>query len=332
MKAHIFAAVAFAALPFLTESAAALAAEQSQSRGQRNNMRFRAMDDNGDGRITRAEWQGNDRSFRNHDWNGDGVLSGDEVRVGGTRQRNPNDPDDKGFYDWTPQGFRSLDLNRDNRITRQEWQYDLELFLRADRNRDNILSRAEFLGSETTDLDREDRFADLDTDNNGRIERAEWHGTRDAFEWLDRNNDGALSRAETVDNDVPTGTSGRSPISGEILVDPQTRWTYTAIEVRAGDTLQVEAQGTIWMSGTRQGNDLATPAGSQSGRLAPNAPFPNVPAGGLIGRIGDSEPFYIGDRTTLERVRRSGRLYLGVNDDHLPDNGGQFRVRISVQR
>jgi hypothetical protein len=46
-------------------------------------MRFRGMDSNGDGRITRREWRGNDNSFRNHDCNGDGVLSGNEVRPGG---------------------------------------------------------------------------------------------------------------------------------------------------------------------------------------------------------------------------------------------------------
>ena len=44
--------------------------------------RFRAMDRDGDGVITRAEWRGSDRSFDVHDWNRDGVLSGDEMRPG----------------------------------------------------------------------------------------------------------------------------------------------------------------------------------------------------------------------------------------------------------
>ncbi len=50
-----------------------------------DNMRFRGMDRNSDGRITREEWRGNDKSFSNQDQNGDGVLSGDEV----TRPRRP---------------------------------------------------------------------------------------------------------------------------------------------------------------------------------------------------------------------------------------------------
>lgn len=48
-------------------------------------MRFRGLDRNHDGRITRDEWRGNDVSFRVHDWNGDGVLSGEEVRPGAHR-------------------------------------------------------------------------------------------------------------------------------------------------------------------------------------------------------------------------------------------------------
>jgi len=44
-------------------------------------MRFRTMDRNRDGVVTRAEWQGSDQSFRQQDRNGDGILSGDEVRV-----------------------------------------------------------------------------------------------------------------------------------------------------------------------------------------------------------------------------------------------------------
>ena len=77
----------------------------------------------------------------------------------------------------------------DGRIARSEWFYAREGFIRADRNRDDVLTRAEFLGFDV-DSDREDRFDYLDANNNGRVERSEWHGSRDAFEWLDRNNDG----------------------------------------------------------------------------------------------------------------------------------------------
>jgi hypothetical protein len=223
-----------------------------------------------------------------------------------------------------------VDRDRDNRISRNEWTYDHELFTRADRNRDNMLTLAEFLGSETMDLDYEDRFADLDTNDNNAIEAREWHGTREAFQWLDRNNDGRLSRAETVGNDAVIGTSGGERVSRELVTVSATRqWNDTGIDVRAGDIIRVEADGSVTLSSA---TDVADPGGARSGRRAAGAPFPQRPAGSLIGRIGDSEPFYIGDRTTLERAPVSGRLFLGVNDDHFPDNDGYFRVTISVSR
>ena len=77
MRARVFAVMTLAALPL---GAFAASAEQDQEQ-----MRFRGMDRNGDGRITRAEWRGSAQSFRQHDWNNDGVLSGDEVRPGALR-------------------------------------------------------------------------------------------------------------------------------------------------------------------------------------------------------------------------------------------------------
>ena len=58
-----------------------------------------------------------------HDWNGDGVSAADEVLPGG--RRGPRDRDqefeepDGGyqFDNWTADGFRGIDNNRDNRIT-----------------------------------------------------------------------------------------------------------------------------------------------------------------------------------------------------------------------
>src|SRR5262245_33692761 len=43
-------------------------------------MRFRGLDRDHDGVITRDEWRGNSVSFRVHDWNRDGLLAGREVR------------------------------------------------------------------------------------------------------------------------------------------------------------------------------------------------------------------------------------------------------------
>jgi hypothetical protein len=113
-------------------------------------------------------------------------------------------------------------------------------------------------------------------------------------------------------------------------VNAQQRWTDTGIDVRAGDTITLNASGTIQMSDNRE--DTATPAGSRVGRRAPDAPIVNQLAGGLLATIGDyGSTIFVGDRQTIT-APVSGRVYLGVNDDHLPDNSGEFAVTVGVQR
>jgi Ca2+-binding EF-hand superfamily protein len=185
---------------------ATVAFAQTAAQVRQEEMRFRGMDANNDGQIQRTEWRGSAQSFRVHDWNNDGILSGAEIRTAARREaaEAPDyQPNDYGYNDWSARGFTALDDNRDGRISRQEWHYDNETFYRVDRDRNNFISRAEFLNNAATqgfDDDRGDRFDDLDVNGNNRVERGEWHGSVSAFEWLDRNNDGVLARAEMVGN------------------------------------------------------------------------------------------------------------------------------------
>jgi len=75
-------------------------------------------------------------------------------------------------------------------------------------------------------------------------------------------------------------------------------------------------------------NDTAITSGAPSGRRAPDAPMPQELAGALIARIGNSAPFGVGDQRQIV-APASGQLFLGVNDDHVADNRGRFRVRVS---
>ena len=122
------------------------------------------------------------------------------------------------------------------------------------------------------------------------------------------------------------GTSGGAQ-QRMVRVNSQQRWTDSGIVVRAGDTLTLDATGTIQMSD--DAGDTANPAGSTRGRRAPDAPVLNQLAGGLIAQIDNYGPIYLGGRRTFT-APVSGRLYFGVNDDHLADNRGEFNVSVNV--
>ena len=288
--------ILFAAIPVLAVDAAA--------------QDYWSWDRNNDGVITRAEWRGTQQDFRDRDWNRDGMLSGDELR--------------QLMGDNTIGTFDSSDRNGNGLISRGEWRGDRASFLRADRNRDNQISRGEFMNANAAFDDDIVDFDALDVDGSGRIERAEFRGTRPAFNRLDINRDGVLTRREFASDAV---VASSDPVQEVIVVDPRQEWIDTGMFVNAGDVVAFRAQGTIEM--TTGASDRATPAGSLTGRTASNAPRPDLRAGTLLVRIGNGGIEAFGASGTF-RARSSGRLYLGVNDDHMLDNSGEYRVQISV--
>jgi Ca2+-binding EF-hand superfamily protein len=166
--------------------------------------RFRGLDRDGDGVITRSEWRGNDRSFRNHDRNRDGVLSGDEVRSADAGAAD-TDRWPGGFTDWTDGRFDGLDRDRDGSISRREWNVADQLFDRIDRNGDQVVSRREFLGLDYGEPSRDDddgqdegstRFDDLDRNRDGVVTMNEWPRGDAAFRRRDADRSGALTRNE----------------------------------------------------------------------------------------------------------------------------------------
>jgi hypothetical protein len=170
-----------------------------------------------------------------------------------------------------------------------------------------------------------DSFTRLDRNDDGVIARREWQGSRGEFNALDNNRDGVLSTREyaRLSGGAATGTSGQL-----IAVNPAQRWTDTGMWVEAGDMVTFDAEGSIEMSGNN--GDTATPAGSRTGRRAPDAPLRNQSAGILIARVGNAATFAVGDRRTV-RAPASGELFLGVNDDILVDNRGEYRVSVTIQ-
>ncbi|MFA5909455.1 MAG: LecA/PA-IL family lectin [Vicinamibacterales bacterium] len=110
----------------------------------------------------------------------------------------------------------------------------------------------------------------------------------------------------------------------QVIVSADVAWNDTGIDVRQGQTVYFEAQGQVrWGRDRRDG-----PAGERNSPPNPGRPMGNRNAAALIGKIGtdSGDLFFIGDETGAVRLRGSGRLYLGINDDVLTDNSGNFRV------
>jgi hypothetical protein len=99
--------------------------------------------------------------------------------------------------------------------------------------------------------------------------------------------------------------------------------------VTAGDTVTYQSDGVIQMS--TNPDDRATPNGSVTGRNAKNSPRPDQRAGVLLLRIGSGPVMALGANASFT-AQSTGELLLGVNDDHFPDNAGEYAVTLSVQR
>jgi hypothetical protein len=154
--------------------------------------RFTLMDVNRDGIIARSEWTGTARAFTANDWNRDGVLSGDEIGAGTARRRREV-VGTTGASVMTDRQFDALDRNLNGRLERNEWTGARDAFTRLDTNGNNILSRAEVVGTGNA---VSDEFLNLDNNRDGGISIEEWNWNRRTFDRQDTNRDGSISPQE----------------------------------------------------------------------------------------------------------------------------------------
>lgn len=137
---------------------------------------------------------------------------------------------------------------------------------------------------------------------------------------------GRIVLAKPTSAVATSGAAAATSSGAGIAVSARQQWTATGLTVRRGETLTLNTTGQVQLS--TDANDLAGSAGSNAGRYATNAPMPRALAGALIGRIGNGLPFAIGNQTTIQ-APAAGQLFLGINDDNLADNQGEFRVEIT---
>jgi hypothetical protein len=90
-------------------------------------------------------------------------------------------------------------------------------------------------------------------------------------------------------------------------------WTDTAIELRAGDTITISADGTLQLPQNKSCGPDGLPRGFRD--LLKVYPVNESGLGALIGRIGSTDvalAFPVGARKEIQ-VRRAGHLFLGIN-------------------
>jgi hypothetical protein len=153
--------------------------------------RFRGYDMNTDNRVSRNEWPGDGGLFTRLDTNRDGFLSMQEYTQGGGFAL-----DSRGGPSYR---FSTIDMNGDGWVSRNEWNMGNADFNRLDVNRDNRISRYEFENDTAAYNDHRyapAQFNAFDTNRDGWLTRAESRLAPGEFDRLDANRDNRVSRFE----------------------------------------------------------------------------------------------------------------------------------------
>jgi hypothetical protein len=121
------------------------------------------------------------------------------------------------------------------------------------------------------------------------------------------------------------GTSG-VVAGGSVLVQANQQWNDGGLTVRKGDRVSFTTSGQI-----SYGQGMSAGPDGDASLRRPDYPVPQMPVGGLIGRVGNGQPFPIGSNAQPITMPNDGRLMLGINDNELGDNSGAFTVAVRKQ-
>lgn len=122
------------------------------------------------------------------------------------------------------------------------------------------------------------------------------------------------------------GSEEDAPLTFVVRADSD--WQDTGITVKPGMRVRIRQVSGMW-SPWQGGNYDAVGFGGDP-RCACNV-AEGISHAALIGRVGDSQPFYVG-RNFDQHLGERGTLYLRINDTRLEDNAGALEVIIEVER
>jgi hypothetical protein len=114
--------------------------------------------------------------------------------------------------------------------------------------------------------------------------------------------------------------------AGAIIVQGNQAWTNSGISVTRQERIGFLATGDIMIAANASSGVGGSPAAT-----SPTIRYPvfSSPVGALIARVGNGAPFLIGANTQPIAMPATGRLFLGLNDDHFADNSGMYTVTLT---
>jgi hypothetical protein len=112
----------------------------------------------------------------------------------------------------------------------------------------------------------------------------------------------------------------------------QANWTHTGINLPEGASVGIAADGKVNLDANTAMFQGVEPDGIERAVYPPTSEFvaPELKVGSLVGRIGSSDPFKVGDGKWINPVTTAGELQLIVNDSYFDNNSGSFFADVSV--